>query len=414
MGIVLPQFRQVRRHQQSDKLPAMLRQILCFILLASFAGPVRAQNELADQVSAANQSLLDGDFAGAASGYAEIESELPDSAIYNYGVALYRDQKFATAAQQFQRVTASAENPLAAKARFNLGNCFYAIALADLQSAAQVASDQPAPPPDPTKAIESLESAITQYRSSLRINPSDDDARANIELAYQLLKRLKQQDQSDPQDEQEQQDEQSEQEQGENQQQNEQSGEDQQNKEQQQEGDQQSNEDQQQDSDSQQTEQEPDEGDQEQESNQASDQQDQSANDPSQSKQNQNPSDQESGDQNESESQQADNMPKDSATNTDDQGDVKDGEENRSEATEESDEQQKPTPSGELSAENQPANESENRETGEAMEEAALSDQITDEEARKLLQAIRDRDLQRRLRRRAIQRLRRVPVERDW
>ena len=45
---------------------------------------------------------------------------------------------------------------------------------------------------------------------------------------------------------------------------------------------------------------------------------------------------------------------------------------------------------------------------------AAVSDQMTEEEARKLLQSIRDRDMLRRLRKQAAQRALRVPVERDW
>ncbi len=88
----------------------------------------------------------------------------------------------------FQRAAAATNDSLAAKARFNLGNTHYARALASLQSPAQASAqtqtDKPAQP-DTQAAIEQLGLAIDQYRSSLRINPADSDARANIELAEQ-------------------------------------------------------------------------------------------------------------------------------------------------------------------------------------------------------------------------------------
>ena len=67
--------------------------------------------------------------------------------------------------------------------------------------------------------------------------------------------------------------------------------------------------------------------------------------------------------------------------------------------------------SGELTAVNDDQNASE-RETAESVRVA--TDQMTEEEARKLLQSIRDRDMLRRLRKQAAERASRVPVERDW
>ena len=69
------------------------------------------------------------------------------------------------------------------------------------------------------------------------------------------------------------------------------------------------------------------------------------------------------------------------------------------------------TPSGELTAVNETTEQS-----GEKPEEpvAVMSDRMTEEEARKLLQSIRDRDMLRRLRRQAADRALRMPVERDW
>ena len=67
--------------------------------------------------------------------------------------------------------------------------------------------------------------------------------------------------------------------------------------------------------------------------------------------------------------------------------------------------------SGELTTVNE-QEESPNQEQGEPT--LVKTDQMTEEEARKLLQSIRDRDMLRRLRKQAAERALRVPVERDW
>ena len=68
-------------------------------------------------------------------------------------------------------------------------------------------------------------------------------------------------------------------------------------------------------------------------------------------------------------------------------------------------------PSGELTAANEAPNASERQATEPVR---VATDQMTEEEARKLLQSIRDRDMLRRLRKQAAERALRVPVERDW
>ena len=67
--------------------------------------------------------------------------------------------------------------------------------------------------------------------------------------------------------------------------------------------------------------------------------------------------------------------------------------------------------SGELTAVNEQEDAPE-QERGEPT--LVNADQMTEEEARKLLQSIRDRDMLRRLRKQAAERALRVPVERDW
>lgn len=334
------------------------------------------------------------------------------AATYNEGVALYRDGKFAEAATMFQRAASAADSSLAAKARYNLGNTHYARALAILQPPSQSgASNPPAssddlfgPPPAYTQpqaqeAIGHLESAIGQYRSSLRIIPGDSDARANIELASMLLDQLKQQQKQQEQERQKQQ----------------------------QQDQQQSQEQEQQD---QQPQQQQDEKQQEQE--QQDQQQQQSESDPSQKSSQANPepgesdpqqSEQpESSQQSEEEQPQPDDASRAPNENQQDFEQQDSAQQPTEEPTREQDPspdnqpenepenaEDEPTPSGELTA----ANESDG-DLQESMVDPAKTMQMTEQEARKMLQAIRDRDMLRRLRRQAAERWRRVPVDRDW
>jgi Ca-activated chloride channel family protein len=157
----------------------------------------RAQDTV-QRFNAANRAMQDGNVDEALVQYNEIEPLLPGNhqLAYNKGVALYRKGELDSAQQLFANALNTENAELAASASFNLGNCQYAKAVLQVES-------------DPNSAIQSLDNAIAHYRSALQTNPSDRDARANIELANQLLKKLKQeQEQQQQEQEQEQQDQQ--------------------------------------------------------------------------------------------------------------------------------------------------------------------------------------------------------------
>jgi len=86
----------------------------------------------------------------------------------------------------FTQATAAEDRGLEAKARFNLADCDYeeAVALAE--------KDKPA-------AIERLQLAISHYRGALQSNPDEGDARANIELAQMLIKKLQDEEKQEQQ-----------------------------------------------------------------------------------------------------------------------------------------------------------------------------------------------------------------------
>ncbi|QDS96514.1 hypothetical protein FF011L_53260 [Roseimaritima multifibrata] len=395
-----------------------IKRIKLALLIAATASPVFASEEdTARQINAANTLVREGDFDNAIAEYQSATAASGDLKYrldYNLGVAQYRKGEIAAAKEQFMQASASSDTPLAAAARYNLGNCFYADAVASAEQ------DKPA-------AIEALTQAIDHYRGSLSGDPNHTDARANIELAGQLLKKLQeeqqQQEQQQPQQEQ-QQDEQQQDKQEQDKQDQQQQDEQQQDQQEQDKQDQQQQDQQQKQEQSKQEQQ--DQQQQGQQDKQDQQQQDQQKNEGQPSEQDQSKQDQKGqqseqeqadAEQQSQEDQASDGKPskqehaKPNESASDDAKPSEDatlGEENEEEA------EQQEIPSGDL----KPVGElDENQKpTGSvAMEDLnAEETPMSKEEALKMLQAVRDRDMLRRLRAEQIERRRHVPTDRDW
>lgn len=121
---------------------------------------------------------------------------------YNLGNALFRNKQYDAAIPHFQTAAEQAENDqYKAQAFYNLGNSYLA------QAQAQKS---------PNKERQTqLEAAIGAYKSALRNNPKDFEAKNNLATAYKLLRQQQppqnqqnqqQQDQQDQQDNQDNQD----------------------------------------------------------------------------------------------------------------------------------------------------------------------------------------------------------------
>ena len=295
-----------------------------------------------------------------------VESDLAYEAIYNQGVTQYREGQYAEARDSFTRSTAVADRALEARARFNLANCDYAEALA-------LRAENP---DEADEAIAKLETAISHYRGAIEANPQDADARANAELAQLFIDQIQQEQE---QQEQEQQDEQQQQEQD----QQEQGEQDQ---------DQQEHDEQEQQQD--QDQQEQDEQEQQQEQNEQE-----------QNEQEQNEQEQNEQEQNEQEQQQEQDQQQEQEQQQQDDQQQKD--------QQQKDQQQTPGSSGDTQTENS----NEKPEGHHGMGSSADGQEpraMTEEEAEKMLQAVRDRDLKRRY-----EKLRKTqryyqPVDRDW
>ncbi len=310
---------------------------LVIIINAALACAAAAQDVSPQElVRQANEQLRSGQYDEAIEKYKQAAELLPDVAeiAYNRAIGHYRNGDFDNATEQFITSLKTRDPELEAKAKFNLGNCAYAAALAKKDNIPE--------------AVEHLKSAILHYKDAIESNPQDKDARINIEMAQLLMKDLldkQKQQQEEQQDEDQNQDEQKDQE------------------------EQDENQDPQQDQEG-----------EDQQQEQASDQQDQ----------------EQSGDQEQQqdgEDQQQQNEQQQGQQQQDEQ------EQGQPQAGEGQQQEQQQTQAAE-----------EQQQQGKKGQERKM----TREEAQRLLQMIRDKEMQRRrnLARRA--RTKHAPVDKDW
>lgn len=155
-------------------------QKLAFASTLSLCARAHAGESLAARsaVQEGNTALAAGRYDEALAAYKRAEVDMPDAAeiTYNRGIALFRKGDTDAARSAFSDALRTRDPRLEARAKFNLGNCAYGVAL-------QRENDLPA-------AIEELQKAISHWRDALALEPGDTAARQNIETAQLLLKDL--------------------------------------------------------------------------------------------------------------------------------------------------------------------------------------------------------------------------------
>ena len=333
--------------------------ILLFLLpgIASAQSPVPIEQSVAAQINAANQLVRQNKHNEAIEAFNAIgDSDHQDALNYNLAGAHYRNSDIDAATTLFSETAKSSNDRIATDSRYNLGNCHYAKSL-------QLAQQQP------DAAIQELKRAIQQYRSALRLDRNNADARGNLERAKKLIDQLEQQkEQQDP-----------------NQQQ------DQQNK----------------SDDSSQNQDQKDPNDSESQSNEQQNSEENSSQDQQ--------SQEQDGDQSQEQSseQSSDDQQKNQSQKSDDKGsDDEQSEDNNS--GQQKEEASKAPPKGEVTAANENEAESGDSKMNPANPNEEQEAVMSRQEAMKLLQAVRDRDMLRRLRQQQRQRQRRIKVEKDW
>ncbi|MCX5690962.1 MAG: VWA domain-containing protein [Planctomycetota bacterium] len=115
-------------------------------------------------------------------------------ALYNAGRELYQAAEFAQAADRFRAADlAATDSRLSARTRFNLGMAMLRQATAKPAAGAPNAAPAGAEAavPDAKAVLEQLEASVRAFRSALAIDPADDQAARNIEIARRFMQQIK-------------------------------------------------------------------------------------------------------------------------------------------------------------------------------------------------------------------------------
>lgn len=383
-----------------------------FILLSNIANAqstaLSTNRTVAEQINAANELVRQKSYNEAIDAFNAIDTTSQnerDSLNYDLAIAHYGNSDVEAASALFAESAKSNNDRIAADSRYNLGNCHFAKSLT---------LDQ-----QPKAAIEELALAVVQYRSAIRLDRQHAAARENLERATKLIKQLEDQEKEE-------------------QQQNEQQQDENQSKESQQQQNQQDSSE-----DSKQSDQSEEESNSDQESaNESNDSKESGSESNDENSSEANPSQQDESKSEQSESQ--DDSQKESQNDSGEDAESKQQSGEKSQDAAQGDPQQQ-QPNAETSDGSKEPDElePESSEKGgeappqgdiKAADDAGVEPQSDDEsqmsignpdlqnedgmmsrqEALKVLQSVRDRDMIRRLRQQQRQRSRRVQVEKDW
>lgn len=155
--------RSIERAPVRGRPPAPLTLLAVLALAGPFLAGCDGPEERA--LAAGNEAFAQGDYASAEAWYRAAAEEAPDAAApwINTGLSRLRDERYEEALDAYRRGAEKARGPLAARAFFDLGG------------AALRAGE--------------VETAIEAFREALRLDPFDEDARHDLELAMALQPR---------------------------------------------------------------------------------------------------------------------------------------------------------------------------------------------------------------------------------
>jgi hypothetical protein len=160
------------------------------VLLAVILASTAVAQSAAGLVRSGNQLYKSGDYKGAIEKYEQALSEKPAAARPQFDKAnsLYQLKDLPGAMDLYRQVAAESKDmKMVTKAKYNLGNCHFN------QGAAQADSNV-------KKAIDEMKTAIGYWRDVLDIEPDNEKAARNIEVARLTIKDLldRQKNKSEP------------------------------------------------------------------------------------------------------------------------------------------------------------------------------------------------------------------------
>jgi len=189
---------------RSPLIRVLAAAVLCFSLMqSSWAGSVQTT------VREANKLYSEGEYNAAIAAYDEalIDQPAAPEPKFNKANTYYRLDDLGKALDLYRQVAADSKDmKLVAKAKYNLGNTSFQQGIKQKDS-------------DLNKAVEKLRSSIDSWRQVLDIEPQNQKAATNIEVARLIIKDIIDQLNKQKQEQQNQQDQQCQQNQQQNQQQ---------------------------------------------------------------------------------------------------------------------------------------------------------------------------------------------------
>lgn len=191
----------------------MLKKTLFILITISLISACKPSVEKLNNQG--NEAFYNQDYQAAQQAYLTAQSEAPDKPepYYNAANNYYKQEDYEQAQFQVQQALRDADEALAQSSFYNLGNVYY--------------------------NSQQFEQAAEAYKQALRLDPNDQVAKHNLELALQQLQEQEQeqqqQDQNQEENEEEQEDQEEQEEQEQEQQEQEQQDQEQQNQEQQEE-----------------------------------------------------------------------------------------------------------------------------------------------------------------------------------
>jgi len=184
--------------------------VLPLVLLAVAGARAESAREMLAQ---GNKLFADGEYTEAINKYNEVLVERPEAQEpkFNKANSYYRLDDLGEAIDLYQEVAAESKDmALVAKAKYNLGNCFFQRGSKQRDS-------------DLQKAVEDMKTSIAHWRQVLDLDGENEKAARNIEVARltikDILDQLKRQQENQQQQQQGQQDQQQQEQQGQGQQQ---------------------------------------------------------------------------------------------------------------------------------------------------------------------------------------------------
>jgi len=189
-----------------------LRNLLAALCVLAFSpSPLLARTDSARQIlQQGNRLYGDDQFAEAVNKYNDVLVEQPQAVEpkFNKANSYYRLDDLSEAMDLYQQVAAESKDmSLVAKAKYNLGNCYFQRGAKQRDSNLQ-------------KAVEDMETSIAQWRQVLDLDPQNRKAARNIEVARLTIKDILDQIKKQQEEQKKQQDQQKQQQQNQGQQQN--------------------------------------------------------------------------------------------------------------------------------------------------------------------------------------------------